>query len=176
MNTGRGKESVRGRVWGSLGLVALAGMVLSACGAPGTYRTQAEAPPAYPPAVFAHRVATADVEIYWNCSHPGKGVLRVNGVAKNSGGREVRFLELQLDAMDGKNRNILHTATAIPDILLYTNQSSPFQLDLRTTGAEVRYDLFYQYNLGRRIGFQDTRFMARDVCSETQHRITNMSQ
>ena len=153
-------------------LLALAGLAASAC-APGT-GYQSSAPPVYPPAVFAHRVATSDVEIYWNCSHPEPELVRVNGVAKNTGGREVRFLELQLVAVSAEERHILKAATAVPDIVLHTNQVSPFQLDLRTMGREVRYDLFYQYSIGVRLSTQNSQFMARDVCSETQHRVSNM--
>lgn len=155
-------------------LLALAGMVLAACSTPGTYGPLVEGKPMYPPAVFAHRVATSDVMIYWNCSQPEPGLLQLDGVAQNIGGREVRFLELHLTAVDAKDRNILEAAAAVPDIVLYTNQLSPFHLDLRTPGTEVRFDLFYQYSLGSRLSKQDMQFMARDVCSPTQHRVTNM--
>jgi hypothetical protein len=157
-----------------IGLLMLAGMVLSACAPQGTYGPLAGMTPVYPPAAFAHRVSTPDVDIYWNCSQPEPGLLRLNGVAKNSGGREVRFLKLELVSMNAKDQNLLQAAAAVPDIVLYTNQQSPFQLDLPTTGAEARYDLFYEYSLGVRLSTQDIRFMARDVCSESQHRVTNM--
>ena len=156
-------------------LLALAGMVLAACSTQGTYGPLVEGKPMYPPAVFAHRVATSDVEIYWNCSQPDPDVVQLDGVAQNIGGREVRFLELQLEAVDAKERNISEAAAAVPDIVLYTNQLSPFQLNLRTASTEVRFDLFYQYSLGDRLSKQDIQFMARDVCSATQHRVTNMS-
>lgn len=149
-------------------------LALPACTPQGPYGPQAAQPPIYPQAVFAHRVSSPDADIYWNCTVPESGILRINGVAQNTGGREVRFLELQVEAVDAKDRNILEAATAVPDILLYTNQISPFQLDLRTSGSEVRYDLFYQYSIGMRLSKQDMRFMARDICSETQHRVTNM--
>jgi hypothetical protein len=158
------------------GFLALAGIVLSACTADGTRGLPAAQPTVYPPAVFAHRVAAEDVEIYWNCTRPTPDVLQLDGVAKNIGGREVRSLELELDSVDAKNRNLLRAATSLPDIVLYTNQISPFRLQLQTGGAEVRFDLFYQYRLRPRIGTlnpgaEERRSMARDVCSETQHRL-----
>jgi hypothetical protein len=110
----------------------------------------------------------------------------VEGVAQNPwASQEVRFLELELVGVDGQERSVSEAATAVPDFLLRTNEISPFHLDLRTAGTEVRFDLFYQYrfqdNGGRflagspvgvpRLLAQTHRFMARDVCSETQHRV-----
>ena len=88
----------------------------------------------------------------------------------------MRFLELELDSVDGKDSSLARAAAALPDIVLYINQVSPFHLQLPTRGDEVRFDLFYQYRLPPRIGALDLgseerRFMARDVCSETQHRV-----
>jgi hypothetical protein len=145
----------------------------------------------YPPAVFAHRVASSHVELYWNCGRPEPGVLRLDGVAQNTWAQqEVRFLELDLAGVDERDRPVSHAATALPDFLLRTNQISPFQMDLRTTGTEVRFDLYYRYrfqeNGGRfmaghpvgvsRLLAQTTGFMARDVCSETQHRMLKPGQ
>ena len=87
----------------------------------------------------------------------------------------MRFLELEWDSVDAKDGNLLRVATILPDIVLYIKHVSPFHLQLQTEVAEVRYDLFYQYQLSRRIGGPilrsgERRSMARDVCSETQHR------
>lgn len=160
----------------NVGLLLVVALTLAACTTQGTYGPLAAQAPIYPPAVFAHRVSAPDVDIYWNCTQPEAGLLRVNGVAQNSGGREVRFVELQLEGVDAKDRNIAQAATAVPDIILFTNQVSPFELDLRTVGSEVRFDLFYQYSIGGRLARQDIPFMARDICSEAQHRVTNMSK
>jgi len=167
------------------GLLLLLGMGLSACAADGTWRPPA-ASTLYPPAVFAHRVESSHVALYWNCTRPEPGVLRLEGVAQNPwSSQAVRFLELELVGVDARERTVSEAAAAVPDFLLHTNQISPFRLDVRTVGSEVRFDLFYQYrfqeNGGRfvagapgsapRILAQTQRFMARDVCSETQHRV-----
>jgi hypothetical protein len=71
-----------------------------------------------------------------------------------------------------------------PNFLLGTNQITRFQLALRTTGREVRYDLHYQYRfqdvefdallagppMRPRLAESSFRFMIRDACSDTQHR------
>ena len=174
------------------GLLALLGVGLSACAADGTWRLPAAEPTLYPPAVFTHRVASSHVVLYWNCARPEPGVLRLDGVAQNPWGhQEVRFLELELVGMDARERTVSQAAAAVPNFLLRTNEISPFHLDLRTAGTEVRFDLFYQYrfqdNGGRflagspvgvpRLLAQATqRFMARDVCSDTQHRLQTPHQ
>jgi len=128
------------------GLLALLGMALSACAVDGTMQLPAAEPTIYPPAVFTHRVGTSHVVLYWNCTRPEPGVLRAEGVAQQAGSSQaVRFLELELVGVDARERTVSEAAAALPDILLHTNQISPFRLDVRTVGSEVRFDLFYQY-------------------------------
>ncbi len=144
-------------------------------------------PAPYPPPGFAHRVASSHVELYWNCARPELNALTVEGVAINPWSpQEVRFLEFELVGVDTRDHAISHVRAEAPDFLLRTNQQTPFRLDLRPAGAEVRFDLFYQYRfdegdgnrLFARAGSGGTfllaqatkRFMARDVCSDSQHR------
>jgi len=177
---------MRSRLGIRIGLTILLMAGLSACAESGGLRLPAAEPTVYPPAVFAHRVGTSHVVLYWNCAHPEPGILRVEGVVQQAGSmQDVRFLELELAGADARDRYVSSATAALPEILLRTNAISAFQLDLRTTGAEVRFDLFYQYrfqdNGGRflpassaaapRLLAQTQRFMARDVCSETQHRV-----
>ena len=77
---------------------------------------------------FAQRVARSEAAIYRSCARPESEILRLDGVARNIGGREVRFMELEVDSVDAKEENIPQAATALPDIMLYTNQTSPFHL------------------------------------------------
>lgn len=168
------------------------GMSLVACAADGTLQGPAAERPLYPPAVFAHRVGTDPVVLYWNCTRPEPGVLRLDGVAHNPHSvQPVRFLELELVGMDGRDHSVSQIKGEAREFLLRTNQMTPFQLDLRTVGSEVRFDLFYQYRFqegdgrqliagrlagGSRLLAQTRRFMARDVCSETQHRVPKPGQ
>ena len=167
-------------------MIVLLGGGLSACADSGGLRMPATEPAVYPSAVFAHRVGTSHVVLYWNCVSPEAGILLVEGVVQQAGSmQDVRFLELDLAGADARDRYVSSATAALPEILLRTNAISPFQLDLRTTGVEVRFDLFYQYrfqdNDGRflpassaaapRLLAQTQRFMARDVCFETQHRV-----
>jgi hypothetical protein len=156
-----------------LGLVCVGA---AACATDGGGSTPAAQPPLYPPAVFAHRVSTTEVSVFWNCTEPEPGALRVDGVVQNTGGGSIRFAEVEIVSVDARDRTIASMRSAVRDILLQTNQISPFQLGVRTVGAEARIDLYYEYwlpGLFRLGGVEGSpqRFRARDICSETQHRI-----
>jgi ABC-type glycerol-3-phosphate transport system substrate-binding protein len=145
---------------------------LSACAGAGTGGTTMLGSTPYPPEVYQHRVSTNEVEIYWTCTAPGAGTQRVEGVVRNSKGGVVKFMELELDAVDAQGRYGASAKTALPVIQLFANQIAPFALEL-SAGAEVqRLDLFYNYDRDAAPGDAlQVRFMARDVCSPTQHRV-----
>lgn len=161
-------------------LPGLLALTLSACASP------AERPPLYSPGTYAHRVASSHLVLYWNCVRPEPGILRVEGVAQNPwSSQEVRFLEIELVGVDGRERTVSHAKGAAQDILIHTNQVSPFRMELRPAGSEVRFDLYYEYRFqdvemearlsGPHVGAprllaQTQRFLARDACSEAQHR------
>ena len=154
-------------------LVAVLGLGMAACATEGIPQS---APPVYPPAVFAHRVSTSDVTVYWNCAQPEPGALRVDGVVQNTGGGSVEYAEVEIVSVDARDRTIASVRTAVRDLVLQTSQISPFQLGLRTVGAEARIDLYYEYRVRSFFGLggvrmSPERFRARDVCSETQHRV-----
>ncbi len=147
-----------------------AGFLLAACGATGTYQVPASGPGNYPPAVYSHRVGGADVEIYWNCSQPEPGLVEMDGVVRNIGGRDVKFMRLNLVGVGPRDSSVSQGNVSLPDIRLGSYGDSPFRVQVRTIGSEARFDLYYQYDIGT--GLSPTRYnLARDVCSETQHRV-----
>jgi hypothetical protein len=80
-------------------------------------------------------------------------------------------MELELGGADARDRYVSEATTALSDIILQSNQISPFVIQLRPAGSEIRYDLFYRYQLdGAMGGDERPRFRARDVCSPMQHR------
>jgi hypothetical protein len=138
------------------------------------------------PAAFDHRVATSELILFWNCLQPEAGLLRVVGEAQNLWqAQPIGYLELQLVGVDAQDRQTAQAAGRARDIQILTNQRSPFQLDLRTAGTEVRFDLYYRYQFhhefdtsarlagplvtGPRLLAQTQNQLARDVCSPTQH-------
>jgi hypothetical protein len=153
------------------GIALGAGIVvgLSACATPGT-QTGAQ-----PPAVFEHRVSAADVRVFWNCTQPEQNVLQVDGVVQNIGGQLVQFAEVEVVAVNASGRTASSARSAVQDIRLQTNQRSPFLIQLRTLGDEVRFDMFYRHRardtsgIGA-AGLRQIQNMARDVCSPTQYR------
>lgn len=137
----------------------------------------------YPPATFEHRVATSQVEVYWTCSEPEAGVIHVSGVATNPwNAQPVRYFELEVAGVDANGRTVSAGSGGVPDVLLHTNQISPFRVLLRRAGTEARYDLYYQYQynemefesalfpFGGPISWATHRFMVRDACAAGKHR------
>ncbi len=159
-----------------LGVVVMGVTACAAMDTPG---------PGAPPEAFAHRAATSELVLFWNCREPAAGVLRVEGVAQNPWqAQPIGFLELQVEGVDGQGRQTAVAAGKAGAILIFTNQSSPFQLDLRSSGTEVRFDLYYQYlfneefkdallagppMVGPRLYAQTRTALVRDACSPTQH-------
>jgi putative hemolysin len=148
-------------------LMAMA-LSLSACSTAGTSRVLGLGPGSYPPAVYTHRVGSANVDIYWNCAQPEPGVLEMDGVVWNTGGRTVNFMKLNLVGADSHGGTVSQATTSLPDIALGINQISPFHMRVRTVGSEVRFDLYYEYYPGTEFGFSHRNFV-RDACSPTQH-------
>lgn len=147
-------------------ILAGVGFVLSACTAGRTGEVQA---PIYPPAIFSQRVSTNDVTVYWKCVNE-PALVRFEGVVQNTKGGRVKFVELELGGVDQRNRYVSDASTALSDVILYPNQISPFVMQLRPSGGEGRYDLFYRYQLdGAMGGDERPRFRALDVCSPTSH-------
>ena len=170
-----------------VGFVIRLGMGLAACAADGTSLVPPMASTAYPPHEYAHRVESSQVALYWNCAQPEPGLLKLEGLAFNPWSNQpIRFLEFELAGVNDRERTVSEAKADARDLQIFTNQSTPFQLDLRTAGTEVRFDLYYQYRAQDRghnaivagpvpsgsflVAQQVNRFMARDVCSETQHR------
>jgi hypothetical protein len=50
----------------------------------------------------------------------------------------------------GEEHHVSQAKGTARDILIHTNQTSPFRLDLRTSGKEVRFDVIYQYRVMER--------------------------
>jgi hypothetical protein len=141
--------------------------------------------PGAAPVPFTHRAANSEVVLLWNCLQPTSGVLRVKGVARSPWlAQPIRYLELWVVGLDAQGRQTAEAAGKAQDVQIFTNQQSPFQVDLRTTGTEVRFDLYYQYlfnyeydtamlagppMVGPRRYAQTNTNMVRDACSLSQH-------
>jgi hypothetical protein len=100
----------------------------------------------------------------------------VDGVVQNTGAGVVQYAEVEIVSVDARDRTVASVRSAVRDVVIQTNQVSPFQLGLRTVGAEARIDLYYEYRVRSFFGMgasqiSPERFRARDVCSETQHRV-----
>jgi len=171
-----------------LTLTCVLGIALSACAMDQSPRSPATEATPYPPPGYTHTVQSSHVALYWSCTRPDAVSIQVSGLAFNPwSGQPIRFLELELVGVSSGERTVSEVGAKARDIEILTNQSTPFQLTLRTTGAETRFDLYYRYL------FQDDRddrrqaslvwdgpillaqsqkqFRVRDACSETLHRV-----
>lgn len=172
-------------MWWRLVSIAVLGGSLAACAPSGSQQRMADAPqPITFPAVFSHRVSTTQVVLYWNCVRAEADQVRLAGLAYSPYFSDVRDLQFDLVGVDSKDRVVSEVRGEPRDVALGLNRTSPFQLTLRTTGKEVRFDLYYGYRSqgGLRshlagppvadstlVAQTQNRFMARDVCFETQH-------
>lgn len=160
-------------------LVALVTCGVASCASPrGTA-------PGSSPDTFAHRITDGHVVLYWNCSREA-GLLKMEGVAQNPWeAQPIRFLEFDLVGVSAQDRTVSKATGATPDIQIHTNQIAPFHLDVKPTGREARFDLYYRYqflegeNMGARLAgpppalprllVQGNESVVRDACAEGQH-------
>ena len=95
---------------------------------------------------FQHRVTDGTVALYWNCSRPASGVVRVEGAANNPyTPAPLQDLEFRLYGVTAQGSNVSRARASAQDFLIEMNAPSTFTIDLKTQGGEDRYDLFYSY-------------------------------
>jgi hypothetical protein len=127
----------------------------------------------YPPARFGSRVSSPDLTLYWNCARPDPTLVQVDGVAQNTSGDYVRFVRFELVGIDASGKDVSEGEGSLRATILYLNQTSPFAIQVKAAGTEVRFDLHYRYTVqgfGDGGSGSDGGYMARDACSPTQHR------
>jgi len=170
--------------WGAWGSAALL-LLLAAAGGDGIGWAAAPVD-VKSPAAFTHRVSSSHVELYWNCSRPEPGLVRMEGLAFNPGSNQpIRWLALELAGVTERGRTLSEGRTELAEPRLATAQSAPFALELRPAGGEARFDLYYSYVYQDNGGSgqflsrvstaapfqlaQTNRFLVRDACSASQH-------
>jgi hypothetical protein len=85
------------------------------------------------------------VVLDWNCTRPESGQVRLEGLAYSPYFSDVRVLAIRLVGVDGRDRAVSEVWGELRDPVLGLSRPFPFQLTLRTTGTEVRFDLYYGY-------------------------------
>ncbi len=180
--------------WIQLGLLAFLASGLAACSPEEGLGLPGPTPEPYPPPGFAHQRNTDAVELYWNCTQPTPDRLLLQGVAVNAVAPEVRYLEFTVVGVDAHGATVSEATGTARTFVLGTMQSTPMEVEVRTTGREVRFDLFYQYQAPTQSGGDKselpagapavrlvathpfllaqavTRLMLRDICPEARRR------
>jgi hypothetical protein len=137
---------MHGKSWRHLGLLVCLGLSLGACaptqpwsGPEGTFSP-------YPPRGFTHTASTSAMELFWTCTRPVPDTLVLQGLAFNPwSASAVRWLELALVGENVRGATVSETSGEPQDYLLGSMRSTPFQLELKLAGSEVRFNLFYRY-------------------------------
>lgn len=121
---------------------------------------------------FARRVSDGTVDLYWNCTRPERGLLRVEGAVNSPVvPGAIHDVELTLYGVDRADRDVSRVQARTADYQVFTMSPSPFRLDLRLAGGEARFDLRYQYRGSNGGGNSDdggqsafVSNLARDIC------------
>lgn len=154
------------------GLLVVVGALLSAC-TPDHFVPLGPGP--VPPlSSFAHRAASANVELLWNCSQLQPQVMRVTGAARNIGQGEVRSILLTVRSVKLGDAPLVVTAEALPEIILYASGPSPFQVDLQLEKTPTRIDLSAVYQVTPDVSAPNTagpqdNLVADDVCTPSRN-------
>ena len=138
---------------------------LVACGQPGATQPLR-------PETFARQVSDGSVVLYWNCTRPASGILRVEGVVSNAFvPAPIRDVDLTLYGVDAPGRDVSRVTGSTASYQIPPMVTSPFRLDLPLAGGDVQFDLRYQYQGSFGGGASDdggasaiTSNLARDVC------------
>ena len=145
----------------AVGVLALAG----ACATPVTDRIQDR--------VYAHEAERGIVNLYWNCSHSGPGLLVVEGYAISPYTGPIQDLKFRLEGLDAKRAPVSQVSLVARSYMIQMMQPEPFRLELRTQGAEASFNLAYTYTAKESSGGQtDTggpiehNMLARNVCPD----------
>ncbi len=130
-----------------LGLMTVIGAVFSACTSDtGTYKPLFP-PPAPSPTSFTHRAASPDVELLWNCAQTQPEIMTITGAARSIGRRDVQSIMLRARSLRAAEMPILLTEEALPEIILYSRDLSPFQIDLKLEKTPSQINLFAEYQV-----------------------------
>jgi hypothetical protein len=154
-------------------LLVILGAVASACATDKGQLVPLSAPIPLP-ASFSHRAASADVELLWNCSQPRPEALRLAGAARNIGQRDVQSVGLTVRSLRAGEMPILLTAEALPNVMLYGRDLSPFQIDLPLEKTPSRIDLSGEYQWtpnpnSPTLSGPPEGLTVEDACAPTRH-------
>jgi hypothetical protein len=96
---------------------------------------------------YAYNVDNGMMYLRWNCvSQPPE--LVVQGFVNNITMQAMKNTQVKIYAIDSQGATVSSAQTTSIPWMLETNIRTPFDIRLKTTGTEVRYDLSYSYAMG----------------------------
>jgi hypothetical protein len=158
-----------------IGWVMAVCVLLAACAAQGGPAATAQKPVLL--AEYPNRVGSEQVDVYWKCDAAQSGQARVEGVVHTLRTGRVTFAEVEIIAVDARGGTLGSAMSPTKDIVIHTNEASPFAVVLATPADTARVDLVYKYQVDQVSG-ADPRphFFIRNACSPTQHAFKSISQ
>jgi hypothetical protein len=120
---------------------------------------------------YAHQLSDGNVTLYWDCSRPEPGVVRVAGWANNPYyPQPIKDLGFTLYGENAQGSDISSAQAYAQSYTIFTMDPTPFTINLQTAGGEVQYQLFYHYYFSgdreANVGLSDYwHNMANNVCA-----------
>ncbi len=143
--------------------------LVAGCAGPGVSATSVDY------SSYRHQVTDGTVALYWNCSRPSAGVVRVQGVANNPYSMSpLEDLEFRLYGVSAQGYTMARARASAKEYWINTNAPSPFTIDIQTQGVAVRFDLIYSYMLAGDPG--GGRFSDRGASAEQQNMARNICE
>jgi hypothetical protein len=97
---------------------------------------------------YAHQVTDGTVALYWNCTRPSPGIVRIEGVANNPWVMSpLQDLLLRFYGYSAQGATLVRASTMPKEYWIQPNAPSPFTVNLETKEAVAKVDLAYSYML-----------------------------
>jgi hypothetical protein len=111
---------------------------------------------------YAYEVDDGVLYIRWNCFAEPPGLVMRGFVNNPMSMNALKDTTLSLSGINAQGGTVSSTQDSALPFMLETNVRTPFEMKLKTTGAEVRFDMWYQYQIGAFL--RDQRGARMDAC------------
>jgi hypothetical protein len=125
------------KVTKSLGIMFGLALILAAC-APQPWTPQAE---------FANSASDGQMSLRWNCLFEPPGLV-VQGFVNNILMTPLRNTQISVNGINAEGVQVSSGVDNSIPLNLDTNDRTPFEIKVQTTGTEVTFNLWYTYRVG----------------------------
>jgi hypothetical protein len=111
---------------------------------------------------YAYEVDDGVLYIRWNCFAEPPGLVMRGFVNNPMSMNPLKDTTLWLSGINAQGATISSTQDNAIPFMLETMNRTPFEMKLKTTGTEARFDMWYQYQIGAFL--RDQRGAKMDAC------------